>query len=79
MINECKKIISIHKPPASIKLAPIKYALAVDAKEKWHVKRKPPARSNDPPSEAIIIYDQSSSSAVHDYLIDADYPIEAYL
>ena len=32
----------------------------------WHVKRKPPPRSNDPPSEAIIIYDQSSSPGVDD-------------
>ena len=54
----------------------------------WHVKRKPPPRSNDPPSEAIIIYDESSSPGADDYIIDADrstlrlstgYPIETYL
>ena len=45
----------------------------------WHVKRKPPPRSNDPPSEAIIIYDESSSPGADDYIIDADYPIEIYI
>ena len=45
----------------------------------WHVKRKPPPRSNDPPSEAIIIYGKSSSPSVDDYIIDADYPVETYL
>jgi len=29
------------------------------------------------PFEGIITYDQSSSPGVDDYLIDADYPIEA--
>jgi hypothetical protein len=38
----------------------------------WHVKRKPPPRSNDPPSEAIIIYDKSSSPSADDYIIDVD-------
>jgi hypothetical protein len=51
----------------------------------WHVKRLPPPRSNDPPFEAIIIYDESSSPGADDYIIDADrstlrlstgYPIE---
>ena len=45
----------------------------------WHVKRKPPARANGPPTETFIIYDQSSSPSADDYLIDADYPIETYL
>ncbi len=45
----------------------------------WEVKRKPPPRANGPPTEAIIIYDQSPSPSADDYLIDADYPIEAYL
>jgi hypothetical protein len=44
----------------------------------WDVKRKPPPRANDPPSEAFIIYDQSSSPSADDYLIDANYPIETY-
>ena len=30
------------------------------------VKRKPPPRSNDPPFEAIIIYDESSSPSAND-------------
>jgi hypothetical protein len=45
----------------------------------WDVKRKPLPRANDPPSEAFIIYDQSSSPSADDYIIDADYPIESYL
>ncbi len=45
----------------------------------WDVKRKPPARAHGPPTEAIIIYDESSPPSADDYLIDADYPIEAYL
>jgi hypothetical protein len=45
----------------------------------WDVKRKPPPRANGPPSEAFIIYDESSSPSADDYLNDADYPIETYL
>ena len=45
----------------------------------WDVRRKPPARANGPPTEAFIIYDQSSSPGADDYIIDADYPIESYL
>jgi hypothetical protein len=45
----------------------------------WHVKRKPPARANDPPDQAIIIFDDSSVPDADAYLIDADYPIETYL
>ena len=45
----------------------------------WDVKRKPPPRSNDPPLEAIIIYDESSAPSADDYLIDADLQIVTYL
>ena len=45
----------------------------------WHVKRKPPARANSPPTETFINYDESSSPSADDYIIDADYPIETYL
>jgi hypothetical protein len=45
----------------------------------WDVRRKLPARANGPPTEAFIIYDQSSSPGADDYIIDADYPIESYL
>ena len=45
----------------------------------WDVRPKPLPRANDPPTEAFIIYDQSSSPGANDYLIDADYPIESYL
>jgi hypothetical protein len=44
----------------------------------WDVKRKPPPRANGPPTEAIIIYDESSAPSADDYLIDADYPIETF-
>ena len=45
----------------------------------WDVKRKLPPRANGPPTEAIIIYDESSALSADDYLIDADYPIETYI
>jgi hypothetical protein len=45
----------------------------------WYVKRKPPPRANGPPTEAIIIYEESSAPSADDYLIDANYPIETYL
>jgi hypothetical protein len=32
----------------------------------WDVRRKPPARANGPPTEAFIIYDQSSSPGADD-------------
>ena len=38
----------------------------------WDVKRKPPPRSNDPPTESFIIYDETSSPGADDYIIDAD-------
>jgi hypothetical protein len=31
------------------------------------------------PTEAFIIYEESSSPSADDYIIDADYPIETYL
>jgi hypothetical protein len=43
------------------------------------VKRKPPPRANDPPIEAFIIYDDSPTPGLDDYLIDPEYPAEAYL
>jgi hypothetical protein len=45
----------------------------------WDVKRKPTPHAHGPPSEVIIIYDESSSTSAEDYMIDADYPIETYL
>jgi hypothetical protein len=45
----------------------------------WNVKRKPSPRANGPPTEAIIIYDESSTPSADDYIIDVDYPIESYL
>ena len=45
----------------------------------WNVKRKPTPRANGPPTEAIIIYDESSTPSADDYIIDVDYPIESYL
>jgi hypothetical protein len=42
----------------------------------WHVKRKLPARANDPPTQAIITFDDSSAPDADAYLIDVDYPID---
>ena len=41
----------------------------------WDIKRKPAPRANGPPTEAFIIYDESSSPSADDYLI----PLEAGL
>ena len=38
----------------------------------WDVKRKPLPRANEPPSEAFIIYYESSAPSADDYIIDAD-------
>ena len=45
----------------------------------WDVKHRPPPRANSPPTESFILYDESSSPSADDYIIDADYPVEAYL
>ncbi len=45
----------------------------------WKVKRKPPPKVHAPPIEAFIIYDDSPIHCAEDYLIDPDYPLEAYL
>ena len=44
----------------------------------WEVKPKPAPCANSPPAGAFIINNQSSSPSADDYIIDADYPIEAY-
>ena len=44
----------------------------------WVVSRKPPARANSPSVGAFVIYNQSSSPSADDYIINSDYPIEAY-
>ena len=38
----------------------------------WEVKRKPPPRANGPPTETIIIYDESSAPSADDYIIDVN-------
>ena len=43
------------------------------------VKRKPLPRANGRPTEASIIYDESSSPTADDYLIDVYYLIETYV
>jgi hypothetical protein len=42
----------------------------------WEVRPKPPPRANDPPTEAFIISDKSSSPRADDHIIGSDYPIE---
>jgi len=44
----------------------------------WNVRPKPPPRATDLPTEAIIIYDESSAPSTDDYIIDALYPIDTY-
>jgi hypothetical protein len=34
----------------------------------WDVKRKPPPRANSPPTESVIIYDETSSPGADDYI-----------
>jgi len=43
----------------------------------WDAKRKPPPCANSPPTEAFIVWDESSPPGPDDYLIDVDYPMEA--
>ena len=43
------------------------------------IRPKPPPCANGPPTEAFIIYNESSSSSADDYIINVDYPIETYL
>jgi hypothetical protein len=38
----------------------------------WDVRPKPPPRANDPPTEAIIIYDEFTSPSADDYIINVD-------
>jgi hypothetical protein len=38
----------------------------------WDVRPKLPPRANDPPTEAIIIYDEFTSPSADDYIIDVD-------
>jgi hypothetical protein len=45
----------------------------------WDVKHKPPPRANSPPTDSIINLDECSSPGADDYIVDADYPVEAYL
>jgi hypothetical protein len=39
------------------------------------VKREPPPKAHDPPTEAVIIYDDSPTPGANDYLVDPQYPI----
>jgi len=45
----------------------------------WDVKRKPPPRTNSPPTESFIIYENSSGPSAEDYIIDSDNLVEASL
>jgi hypothetical protein len=45
----------------------------------WDVKRKVPPKAHGPPIEAFILDDSRPIPCVEDYLIDPDYPVEAYL
>jgi hypothetical protein len=45
----------------------------------WDVKRKVPPKTHGPPIEAFILDDNSPIPCVEDYLIDPEYPVEAYL
>ena len=45
------------------------YLLADSCKRRHFFKRKPPARANDPPAQAIIIFDDSSVPDADAYLI----------
>ena len=45
----------------------------------WDIKRKPPPLANAPPIDVFPAYDQQPAPSADDYLIDPEYPIEAYL
>ena len=47
--------------------------------DRWDIKRKPPPLANAPPIDVFPAYDQPPAPTADDYLIDPDYPAEAYI
>ena len=44
----------------------------------WEIKRKPRPVANSPPGDLFPAYDEQPGPSVDDYIIDPDYPEEAY-
>ena len=44
----------------------------------WEVKRKPRPRANAPPLDVFPLYDEPPGPSADDYIIDPEYPTEAY-
>ncbi len=44
----------------------------------WGIKRKPMPVANAPPSDVFPVYDDLPGPIADDYIIDPDYPDEAY-
>jgi hypothetical protein len=44
----------------------------------WEVKRKPRPRANAPPIDVFPVYDEQPGPSADDYIIDPEYPVEAY-
>jgi hypothetical protein len=44
----------------------------------WDIKRKPHPTANAPPIDIFQVYDEQPGPIVDDYLVDPQYPDEAY-
>ncbi|MFH1878092.1 MAG: hypothetical protein ABH883_04735 [Candidatus Omnitrophota bacterium] len=45
----------------------------------WDVKRKPRPRANAPPIDVFPVYNERPGPSADDYIVDPEYPAEAYL
>ena len=44
----------------------------------WDVKRKPRPTANAPPIDDFPVYDEQPGPRADDYIVDLEYPVEAY-
>ena len=44
----------------------------------WDVKRKPRPTANAPPIDDFPVYDEQPGPRADDYIVDPEYPVEAY-
>ena len=44
----------------------------------WNVKRKPAPIAHGPPADPFSSYDDQTAPGADDYVINPDYPVEAY-
>ena len=44
----------------------------------WDIKQKPSPVANAPPIDVFPVYDEQPGSGTDDYIVDPEYPAEAY-